>query len=423
MKILADLHVHSRYSAAVSPDMSLETLIRWAGVKGIDLLATGDFTHPEYFKELSEGLEPAEPGLLKPRGQAGGLRFLLSVEASNVFYVRGRRRRVHTLVMVPSLDHAAKLNGALALKTDLSKDGRPVFEFHVKDLVKIILDISPEAMLVPAHAWTPWFSVFGSESGFDSLEECFEDQTPNITAVETGMCTDPPMNRKVGMLQGVSLISNSDAHSPGRIGREANCFDCALDYDAIRETIRTSDPAHFLYTIELFPAHGKYYWDGHRNCGVGLNPAATREHDFICPKCSRRLTVGALHRVESLSGNEPELGAKRLIPCRHLVPLEEIIAVVLQKGPKTKSVQDLYWKMIRELGAEIPILSEMPRKTIAASAGEGVAEAVLRARAGEISLEPGYDGLYGTPYFPAGVCGGAAHSGVLAAGPKQGELF
>ncbi len=291
MKFIADFHLHSKYSRATSRDMRPEVLAQWATIKGIDLLGTGDFTHPTYFAELKSTLEPEGNGLFLLKQGARGVHFILTTEVSNVFNHGGRSRKIHTLIFAPSFEVVERINHQLGSMGKLGSDGRPTFGFPVKDLVKIILDVSPECLIVPAHAWTPWFSLFGANSGFDSIEECFGEQARYIQAIETGLSSDPEMNRRVSALDGITLISNSDAHSPDRLGREANVFNCALDYQEITETIKRGDKEKFLFTIEFFPEEGKYHYDGHRRCNILFSPRQTRENNNVCPVCGRGITV------------------------------------------------------------------------------------------------------------------------------------
>jgi uncharacterized protein (TIGR00375 family) len=332
MPFVADLHLHSRYSRATSRDMEVESLARWARKKGITLLGTGDFTHPTYFAELTSKLTPAEPGLYRLKEGERDIRFMLQVEVSNVYQQGGRLRKIHTLLYAPSLEAAARLNTALARRGKLLADGRPTFSFSVKELCRIVFDVAPDAVLVPAHAWTPWFSLFGSQSGFDSLQEAFDGCFDRIFAIETGLSSDPSMNWRLSALDGIALMSNSDAHSPSRLGRECNVFAGPLDYWALWEAVRARDPSRFLYTVEFFPEEGKYHYDGHRACGIRCSPAETRASRLRCPVCQRPLTVGVMHRVEALADRPAGTMPPRAIPFKRLVPLEEIIAAAVGKG-------------------------------------------------------------------------------------------
>jgi len=404
MKIIADFHIHSKYSRATSKEMEVKTLARYAEMKGINLLGTGDFTHPQYFAELKAALEPLGNGLFSLRGQAGTqclspekqpVRFILTAETSHIFSVKGKTKRVHVILVAPSLEAVEKINRQLAKRGNIASDGRPIFGMHVKDIVKLVLDITPDALIVPAHAWTPWFSVFGSASGFDSIEECFEEQAKNIYAIETGLSSDPAMNWRLSGLDRITLISNSDSHSPARIGREANVFDCKMDYKEVLDVIRTGDPKRFLYTIEFYPAEGKYHFDGHRNCGIVFDPKTSREHQFICPQCGKKLTIGVMHRVEELADRSEGFQPSGKIPFKNMIPLDEIIGDALQKGVATKTVKQEYEKMIQKFGTELDILLELSETDMKNEADPRILEGIMNVRRGHVEIEPGYDGVYG----------------------------
>jgi len=320
------------------------------------------------------------------------------------------------ILFAPSLEVVEKIDRFLARRGNITSDGRPIFGMHVKELVKACLDISPDVFFVPAHAWTPWFSVFGSMSGFDSLEECFEEEAKNIHAIETGLSSDPAMNWRLSKLDRITCISNSDAHSPAKIGREANVFDCKMDYKEVLDVIRTGDPERFLYTIEFFPEEGKYHYDGHRNCGVVFDPKTTRDHEFLCPECGKRLTIGVMHRVDALADRPEGFKPQGKVPFKSAVPLAEIIAAALGKGVNTQTVSREYEKMIRSLGPELGILLEKDEKEVRAHADPRVADGVLNVRLGHVHIEPGYDGVYGkVKVFQEGERSAARKS--------QGELF
>lgn len=395
-RFIADLHVHSKYSRATSKEMGLEALASWGKLKGIQLVATGDFTHPVYFAEITSKLEEAGNGIYRLKEGEQATRFILVTEVSNMF-TQGRKtnRRAHTLIFAPNIAVVEKINTALGRLGKLGSDGRPIFSFPVKDLVKIILDVSDECLLVPAHAWTPWFSVFGANSGFDSLEECFEEQTRHIHAIETGLSSDPEMNWRWSALDGITLISNSDAHSPSKIGREANCFACPLEYPEIVRVIKEKDPAGLLFTVEFFPEEGKYHYDGHRNCKVLLAPYESRAYDDICPVCGRKLTVGVLHRVEELADRPAGFVPPKAIPGIHLIPLEEIIAEALGQGTNTKGVDREYMKLVEGGGSEFAVLIDLPPEEIERIAPPRVYEGIMRVRKGELEITPGHDGVYG----------------------------
>lgn len=396
MKITADFHIHSKYSRATSRDMEVRTLGLWAEKKGIDLLGTGDFTHPQYFSELRGALAPLGNGLFKLRSQPFPVHFMLTVEVSNIFSVRGKLKRVHTIIFAPSFEVAEKINAQLARLGKLASDGRPIFGFHVKDIVKIALNASPDCLIVPAHAWTPWFSVYGANSGFDSLEDCFEEQAKNIYAIETGLSSDPAMNRRLSKLDRITLLSNSDSHSPSRIGREATVFSCEMDYFEIIRAIREKDRKEISYTIEFFPQEGKYHFDGHRACdNLVLAPEESRKLDKICPRCNKKLTIGVLHRVMDLADREPGFQPPDSIPFKNMIPLDEIIADAVGKRVGTKTVDQEYEKMIQKLGPELSILFDRTEEEIKTAAAPQVAEGILKVRNGQVQIQPGYDGVYG----------------------------
>ncbi len=380
-----------------------EMLWRWAQIKGITVVGTGDFTHPAWLKELSEKTEPTGDGLLKlkkeyetddvPASCRADVFFMLSSEISTIYSKHGRTRKVHSIVFVPHASDALKLNLALAKIGNLNSDGRPILGLDAKELLRIVLDICPKALFVPAHAWTPHFSVFGAVSGFDSLEECFEDLTPHINAIETGLSSDPMMNWRLSALDGLTLISNSDAHSPAKMGREANILDTAISYEAITQAIVTG--SGFLGTIEFFPEEGKYHYDGHRACGVNLAPDETMKLNYLCPVCRKKVTVGVLHRVEKLAdrarGFKPD-GAK---PFFSLIPLPEILAETTGTGVASKMVEREYLNLIYQLGNEFRVLMGSSLSDIEKAGSSLIREAVSRVRKGNIHIVPGFDGEYG----------------------------
>ena len=395
MRIVADLHIHSKYSRATSREMDLPTLVRWARLKGVNLLGTGDFTHPTWLAELRAQLVPDGAGLFTLRRGPTEVRFMLTVEVSNVFSQGGRLRRIHTLLFAPSFEVVARINLALGPFGKLSSDGRPSFGFSARELAEVVLEISEECLLVPAHAWTPWYSIFGASSGFDSLEECYGDLTPRIHAIETGLSSDPAMNRRWSALDRIALLSNSDAHSPQRIGREASVFDTEFTYPAILDAIRARDTARFLFTIEFFPEEGKYHFDGHRACGVLFAPAETRRAHGRCPECGRPLTVGVLHRVESLADRPEGYRPSGAVPARHLVPLAEIVAEALGLGAESAAVEAEYLRLIEQGGSELGILLDLPEEELARFTPPRVLEGIRRVRGGRLTITPGYDGVYG----------------------------
>ena len=400
MKFFGDFHIHSKYARATSKDMNLENLDKWAKIKGIKVISAGDFTHPAWFRELQEKLEPAESGLYKLKGSNVGTRFILTTEISCIYTKGGKGRRVHLLIFAPSLEAVEKINAQLGWQGNLKSDGRPIIGIDSKEVVKIALEASPECMVIPAHAWTPWFSVFGSKSGFNSLEECFDEYTKYIYAIETGLSSDPAMNWRLSQLDNITLLSNSDSHSLAKIGREANVFDTEVSYEGIAEAIKKKDPIKFLFTVEFFPEEGKYHYDGHRLCQVSMAPEESRQYNNICPKCSKPLTIGVLNRVAELadrpafdksSAGKPE-GS---IPFKSLIPLEEIIADAFGIGPVSKKVREEYEKLIHELGSEFDILLDADESSLRSATLPEVAEGIIRVREGKVKIEPGYDGEYG----------------------------
>jgi len=395
MKFIADFHIHSKYSRAVSPLMDLRNLDMWAQIKGIKVLGTGDFTHPKWFGEIKKDLEPAEPGLFKLRGVDSLTRFILTSEISCIYKKSGKVRKIHIIIFAPSIDVVEKINNKLAKIGNLKADGRPILGLDAKELAKIALDIDENCLIVPAHVWTPWFSVFGSKSGFDSLEECFEEYTKYIYAVETGLSSNPVMNWRLSRLDKITLISNSDAHSLPKIGREANVFDTELSYKGILEAIKTKGGKKFLYTIEFFPEEGKYHYDGHRLCNIGLTPQQSKKYNNICPKCGKPLVIGVLNRVEELADRPVGFVPKNAVQFKSLIPLSEIIAESLCKSVSSKEVTKHYNNLIKSLGNEFKILLEVTEEEIAKNSSLKIANGVIKMREGKIFIEPGYDGVYG----------------------------
>jgi uncharacterized protein (TIGR00375 family) len=395
VQFIADLHIHSKYSRATSREMEVETLAVWAKRKGIKVLGTGDFTHPLYLLDLKEKLRPAEEGLYRLKEDPEGPRFLLTAEVSNMYTQGGKGRRIHTILFAPSLEVAERIGAKLGKYGKIASDGRPIFGFSAKDLVKMILDISPECLPIPAHAWTPWFSVFGASSGFDSLAECFEEETKHIRAIETGLSSDPEMNWRLSALDDIALISNSDAHSPNKLGREANIFNCDLSYGAITNAIRRKDPRRFLFTVEFFPEEGKYHYDGHRNCNISFAPKETKKHKGLCPACGKRVTVGVMNRVDQLADRTEGAVPDKAIPAMHMVPLEEIIADALGVGVNAASVEREYLRLVEKGGSEFDILMEHSPEDLASFVPPMILEGVLRVREGRLNITPGYDGVFG----------------------------
>jgi len=408
MHLVADLHIHSHFSRATSQDLTLEQLWRWAQLKGVDVVATGDIAHPGWLLELSERLTPAEDGLfmLKPEHTAAAgrdlpaacrrpVRFLLGGEISNIYKRGGKTRKVHNLVFLPTLDAVARLQTRLERIGNIRADGRPILGLDSRDLLEIVLETDPRGHFIPAHIWTPWFAMLGSMSGFDSVEECFADLTPHIFALETGLSSDPPMNWRVANLDRYTLVSNSDAHSPQKLAREATLFAIEPGYDALFGALHSGDPAHFRGTVEFFPEEGKYHLDGHRACGVCWEPPVTRAHGGLCSVCGKPVTVGVMHRVELLA-DRPEGGQPpRIHPFYSLAPLPEILGEVYAVGAGSKRVNAEYFKLLGKLGPELTILMDAPPEAIAAVGGPRLATAIANMRRGAVTRRAGYDGEYG----------------------------
>ena len=391
-RFVADFHVHSRYSRACSKDLCVPELAKWAKIKGIGVLGTGDFTHPLWLHELQGTLRDAGAGLY----EHGGVRFMLTSEVNTLFYVQGKARQVHHVLMAPGFEAVERINRELEAFGALSIDGRPTLKMEAWRMAEIVFGIEPRCVVAPAHVWTPWFGLLGSAAGFNTVEECFERHADKIFLLETGLSSDPAMSWRLASLDRYTLMSNSDSHSARRIGREANVFDCELAYDAIIGAMREKDPAKFLCTLEFFPEEGKYYLDGHRACKVRLTPAETRRHNFRCPACGKNVTVGVMHRVDTLA-TRPEGGAPaQTIPFKRLVQLEELIADALGMGAGTQAVERAYQSLIYKCGTEFDVLLTAPEEALRSATSERIADAVLRMRGGRVLVEPGYDGEYGT---------------------------
>jgi len=393
MRIYADLHIHSRYSRATSSRLTLKALAHAAQAKGIAVLGTGDFTHPAWLSEIEESLVEAEGGLYRLRGDPCPTRFMLTAEISTIYKQDGKVRKVHHLVGVPGIEAARRVASRLAVLGNILSDGRPILGITSRDLAEIVLSSGHGAFVVPAHVWTPWFSALGSKSGFDSIEECYQDLASHVFAVETGLSSDPPMNWMVSRLDRYRLISCSDAHSEDKLGREATVFDVDLDYHAFVRAMSTGEG--LAGTVEFFPEEGKYHLDGHRECGVVLEPHSSRQASLLCPVCGKPLTIGVLHRVQELADRpegEVPPGAR---PFTSVVPLAEIISEIMQVASPTKRVMEAASRVSSALGGELPLLVEVPCGDIEAVGGPALATAIRRMRAGEVIKEPGYDGRFG----------------------------
>jgi uncharacterized protein (TIGR00375 family) len=407
MDYIADLHVHSPFSRATSRESTLAGLCAWARVKGIQIVGTGDFTHPGWFSRLKEELEPAEPGLfrLKQEGRvpsplpgvtpaSSPVRFLLSAEVSSIYKRHGKVRKVHNLLYVPDFASAERVNSRLAGIGNIQSDGRPILGLDSRDLLEILLEQAPGGFLVPAHIWTPWFSLFGSRSGFDSIEECFGDLTSHVFALETGLSSDPGMNRLVSSLDRFALISNSDCHSPQKLGREVNLFATGFDFFSLRDALKGNRRETFRGTVEFFPEEGKYHFDGHRACRVCLDPDESRRLGLRCPVCARPLTVGVRHRVMDLADREQPLYGADAPGFRSLIPLPEVLGELLRVGPSSRAVMREYAAIIGRFGSEFELLLRVPVEEIGRSAPL-LGEAVRRIRSGRVIRQPGYDGEFG----------------------------
>jgi uncharacterized protein (TIGR00375 family) len=409
MRYVADLHIHSKFSRATSRDMTLDNLAVWGAAKGLALVATGDFTHPEWLFLMKAKLEPEGNGFLRLRNPAPpedpalrpfaaaarGVRFLLSTEISFIYSKKGKVRKVHLLLFAPDLESVDKINARLGAVGNLRSDGRPILGMDVKAFVKIVADLCPSAVVVPCHIWTPWFSLFGANSGFDAIEDCFEEMTPRIFALETGLSSDPAMNWRLSALDRFALVSNSDAHSPSRLGREANVFDTDFSYKGLVDALRSRDPAKFLSTNEFFPEEGKYHYDGHRKCGVVLSPRESLQCRDLCPRCGKKLTIGVAHRVEELADREEGVRPPGRVPFQNLIPLNEIVAEALGKTAECRSVWDATFRFLHEFGDEHRVLTEVPSEALRRLPPETVADGIDRMRRGRVRIEPGHDGEYG----------------------------
>ena len=453
MKVVTDLQIHSKYARAVSPEMVVPKIWEWAKRKGIGLIATGDWTHPLWMREIKNNLEETGNGLLKlrkspPAGSDGPL-FLLETEVSCIYSQGGRLRRIHTMIWAPSIDTADKINKKLlSLGANLMSDGRPIMGLTSLQIADVVLSIDHKALIVPAHIWTPWFSLYGSESGFDSIEECFGSFARYIYAMETGLSSNPQMNWRVKELDIRSIVSFSDAHSGPKLGREATVFELSeLSFDSIRQALMSpskkqtgeqSTDNRIIYTLEFYPEEGKYHYTGHRNCQVKQTPEETREKGTLCPVCGKKLTVGVMHRVDQLAGrSEEELKIEKVMenkgilasiyrsktlpdrpPFIMLVPLAEIIAEVTGGSPNNKGVQNEYFKLVDYFGSEFKVLTEVKIDDLTKISGEKIASAIGKVRSGDIFVDPGYDGVFGKVKIQSG-----EKTETESAGKKQMSLF
>ena len=403
MKMIADLHIHSRFSMATSKEGTLENLDFWARKKGISLIGTGDFTHPVWREELKERLVSEGNGLYRLRDAyvkeesrkfpGEGTHFVVSGEISSIYKKNGKTRKVHNVILLPSLEAADAMAQRLEKIGNIHSDGRPILGLDSHDLLEMMLDVCPEGILIPAHIWTPHFSVLGAKSGFDSVEECFEELAPYIHALETGLSSDPAMNWRISKLDRYQLVSNSDAHSPSKLGREANLLDIDCSYEGLYRAIQTGEGLEG--TVEFFPEEGKYHFDGHRKCGVSLSPVEAERLGGICPVCGKKLTMGVDHRVEQLADRAEGFVKKDGKKYESLVPLPEVISACMGYSTASKKVQGCFEQMIQTLGTEFDILRNVPSEDIKSCAGERIAEGIENVRTGNVKRIPGYDGEYG----------------------------
>ena len=403
MKMIADLHIHSRFSMATSKEGTPENLDFWARKKGISLIGTGDFTHPVWREELKERLVSEGNGLYRLRDEyvkeesrkfpGEGTRFVVSGEISSIYKKNGKTRKVHNVILLPGLEAADAMAQRLEKIGNIHSDGRPILGLDSHDLLEMMLDVCPEGILIPAHIWTPHFSVLGAKSGFDSVEECFEELAPYIHALETGLSSDPAMNWRISKLDRYQLVSNSDAHSPSKLGREANLLDIDCSYEGLYRAIQTGEGLEG--TVEFFPEEGKYHFDGHRKCGVSLSPVEAERMGGICPVCGKKLTMGVDHRVEQLADRAEGFVKKDGKKYESLVPLPEVISTCMGYSAASKKVQGCFEQMIQTLGTEFDILRNVPSEDIKSCAGERIAEGIENVRTGNVKRIPGYDGEYG----------------------------
>ena len=399
MRVIADFHLHSKYSRATSKEMNLDGMVRGAKIKGLNLLGTGDFTFPLWLKELKQKLKSLENGLFEYEN----VYFTLTTEVATYFNYEGKMKRIHHVIHAPSFEIVDQINEALSKFGNLKADGRPILNLTATELVEILMQISKDILIYPAHAWTPWMSCLGSKSGFDSIEECYQDRVKYIFALETGLSSNPPMNWRLSKLDKFTLLSNSDSHSPWtwRLGREANVFELKkLSYWKILDVIKNKDKKRFLYTIEVDPNYGKYHWDGHRNCGISLHPKDAIKLNNICPKCGKKLTIGVLHRVEELADRPEGFVPKDAIPFKSLLPLYEIISFATGVNQLySRKVLKEHDKLIENFGNELNVLLNIEREKLLKFTNEKIANAIIKVREGKISFIPGYDGVYGKPIF------------------------
>jgi uncharacterized protein (TIGR00375 family) len=401
MRVVADLHIHSRYSRATSEKMSVQEISRFAKIKGLNIVGTGDFTHPKWLNELKETLvQEYDTGLYKTVGKAESLvRFMMTTEVSTAFTSKNEAKKVHHVILTPNMETALQINDRIAKYGDLTLDGRPTLTMSAPHLVEEVMGVSNKNMVFPAHAWTPWFSIFGAFNGFNSVEECYQDMTKHICALETGLSSDPPMNWRLSKLDNFALVSNSDSHSfwPWRIGREANVFELKRQsYYEVLDAIRMKDKARFRFTIETDPAYGKYHWTGHRKCHVSLSPRDAIKLGNVCPVCRKKLTKGVGQRVEELADRPENFKPEGTVGFMRLLPLSEIIATVLgADSPSTQQVWSIYNTLIGKFSNEYTVLIDASREAMSSVVDAKITEAIIKVREGRVNVVPGYDGVYG----------------------------
>jgi len=396
MKIISDLHIHSRYSRACSKQINIANLEKYAKIKGIGLLGTGDFQHPEWQKELKKELTDDGTGIAKTKT---GFPFVYSTEIS-LIYTDGRGRRIHLVALAPNIETVEQITEALGKRGRLDYDGRPIFKIPCPEFVEMMRGINKDIEVIPAHIWTPWFGLFGSMSGFDSMTEAFKDQAKHINAIETGLSSDPPMNWRLSQLENKQIVSFSDLHSywPWRMGREATTFDLKqLSYANLLKAVRTGEGV--VDTLEFFPEEGKYHFDGHRNCNVCLSPAEAKKLNNICPVCRKPLTIGVLHRVDELADKPEGYKPKTAKPFRHLIPLSELISHGVGTGVATQKVWKVYNELMKEFGNELNVVLDTDEEKLRKIVPDKVVDLIMRNRNQKIDFQPGYDGEYGKPIF------------------------
>ncbi len=397
MEIISDFHIHSRYAMACSPSITIRGLAQEAQEKGINLLSTGDFTHPSWLSEIKENLEEYKNGIYTLKGSKSGTMFVLGVEVCTIFSKEERTRKIHNCILAPSIAVAEQVNDALSRRGPLDSDGRPIFNMQASELVEMLMEIDKSIVIFPAHIWTPYFGALGSISGFDSIKDAYEDQTKNIHALETGLSSDPLMNWRLSELDNITLLSNSDAHSLHKLGREANVLEMPedkLSFKEISNAIVKKDPKKIKLTIEFYPEEGKYHFDGHRKCNISLSPQEAHKYNNMCPVCRKSLTIGVLHRVDDLADRPEGYKPKNAIPYLHTVPLREVVAYMMKKSESSTAVDEALKKLVSSFGSEFNVLlNEDISKLEGVDKGLGIA--IERIRKEKVHLIAGYDGVFG----------------------------